>query len=197
MNRIGHIASLAAVAMILLLAGCQAPQRPAYPELTYGHLPQIRLNVAAIDVVEDYQPPLRAPNVEHLAPVPPGAAMARWGRERLQAIGTSGRARLLIQRASIVEVPLPLTSGVRGALTTEQAELYDGVLDATVEIFDAQGRSVAYARANAERRRTLAEGATLNQREQLWFEMTEGLLRDINGSLESSITRHLNEYLMR
>lgn len=197
MNRIRHVASLAAAAMILLLAGCQAPQRPAYPELTYGHLPQIRLNVAAIDVVEEYQPPLRAPNVEHLAPVPPGAAMARWGRERLQAVGTSGRARLLIQRASIVEVPLPLTSGVRGALTTEQAERYDGVLDATVEIFDAQGRSVAFARANAERRRSLAEGATLNQRERLWFEMTEGLLRDINGSLESSITRHLNEYLMR
>ena len=66
-----------------------------------------------------------------------------------------------------------------------------------VAIFDAQGRSVAFARANAERRRTLAEGATLNQRERLWFQMTEGLMNDINGSLESSITRHLNEYLMR
>lgn len=191
------VRSFATVTFILLLSGCQTPQKPAYPDLTYSHLPKIRLNVAAIDVVEEYQPPLRAPNVEHLAPVPPGAAMARWGRERLQAVGTSGRARLVIQRASIVEVPLPLTSGLRGALTTEQAERYDGVLDATVEIFDAQGRSVAFARANAERRRTLAEGATLNQRERLWFQMTEGLMNDINGSLESSITRHLNEYLMR
>lgn len=197
MNRIRRIAALAMVACLALLSGCQTPQKPAYPEITFGHLPKIKLNVAAIDVVEEYMPPLRAPNVEHLSPVPPGAAMARWGRERLEAVGTSGRARLLIQRASIVEVPLPLTSGVRGAIVTEQAERFDGVLDATVEIFDAQGRSVAYARANAERRRSLPEGATLNQRERLWFEMSEGMLRDINGSLETSITRHLNEYLMR
>jgi len=188
---------IAVLGLAALLAGCQTPQKPAYPELTFGHLPKIRLNVATIDVTEEYKPPLRLPNVEHLSPLPPGAAMARWGQDRLEAAGTSGRARLVIERASIVEVPLPLASGVRGVFTSEQAERYDGVLEAMVEIFDAEGRSVGYARATAERRRTLPEGATLDQRERLWFEMTEGMMNDINGSLESSITRHLNEYLMR
>ena len=63
--------------MALGLAACEAPVSiQKLPELTYGHLPPLKLNVAKIEVVAQYQPPLREPNVEHLFPTPPLKASA-------------------------------------------------------------------------------------------------------------------------
>ena len=37
------------------------------PELTFSHLPDIRINVANIVVFNEYKMPFKKPNIEHLA----------------------------------------------------------------------------------------------------------------------------------
>src|SRR6185295_5277981 len=126
-------------------------------------------------------------NVEQQFPVRPADAAARWARERLQAVGAEGVAVVKIVNASVVEVPLPRTTGVRGAFTTDQSERYDGVLEVEVDASSRVRGSTAMVKSRAQRSRSVAENVTLNDRDKVWFEMTEALMNDLNASLERQI----------
>ena len=180
-----------------LLAGCEtsAPSTQ-FPELTYRHLGPITLDVARVDIATRYIPPLKAPNVEHRAPVAPYVAIRRWAGQRLKAGGRRNLANLVILDASIREVSLPVKGGLEGVFTTQQSARYDGRAAVLLEIRDVGGRQLAFATARANRSMTVAEGASIAQREKVWFAITEDLMSDINRRLEIEARRHLRVYLI-
>ncbi len=181
---------------LTVLSGCAGmPAQQNFPDLSYRHLAPINLAVGGVSVESRYIPPLKAPNVEHLAPVPPYNALRQWGLDRLRATGGSDRARLVILDASIVETKLAVTGGIKGAFTRDQAARYDGKLVAMIEIVDTAGRQRAFATARAERSQTVPEGTTVAEREKVWFTLTEDLMRQINEQLESNIARHLRAHM--
>ena len=185
-----------AVALCGALAACQTPDpEPSYPELTYAHFGAIPLDVARIEVVRAYVPPAKKPNVDHLFPVKPLAAADRWVRDRLRAAGRTGVVRATIARASVVEVPLKRTKGIRGAFTKDQSERYDGLIEISIQILGNDGREKANVTSRAERSRTVAEDASPNDREKVWFEMTEAMMNDLNASLQRQINRHLRAFV--
>lgn len=184
------------IAALALAACAQQVERAAFPDLSYGHLGAMRLDVARIEIVDNVRMPLRDPHVEHRAPVAPGAAAVRWVRDRLAATGASTRrAVFTIERGDIVETVLERTKGVRGVFTTDQSERYDANLKVRLEIFDAAGRRLAEVEGSAERNRTVPEDITLNDREKVWFEMVEALMRDFNQEMEAGIGRFMTAYL--
>ena len=127
--------------------------------------------------------------------VSPAAVASNWGRDRLKAVGQSGVARVIVRRASVVEVPLKRTAGVKGAFTRDQSERYDAVIDMKVEIRDANGDLRVTAESTAKRSRSVSENVSLNGREKVWFEMTEAMMGDLNTSLEAQIRNHMNRWL--
>lgn len=183
---------LAGLAAAGALAACDTrPQRYEFPELTYVHLPPIRLDVAVVDVIDTYRAPGTAPNVEHLFPTPPAKAMARWASDRLVAAGTNGGAVFTILRADVVEVPLERTTGIKGVFTEDQSYRYDATLEIRLDAENTSGLRRGSINARAVRSQTVAEDITLNERERIWFEMTELLLRDIGTKIEAEIDRYL------
>ncbi len=179
-----------------LLAGCETTPPPSgFPQLSYAHLPPIKLDVAQVKIVSEYRSTGVAPNVEHLFPVKPQAAAERWSRERLKPIGRSGTARVTIRRASVVEVPLSRSTGVRAMLTTDQAERYDGVIEIAIAILDDTGRQSGAVVSRAQRSKSVPEDISLHDREMTWFRMVEAMMNDINASLESQIMKHLGRSL--
>jgi len=181
-----------------LLAACSTTVPPGgFPDLAYSHLPPINLAVARVDVVQEYRPPGKKPNVEHLFPVVPALAAERWARDRLKAVGGEGVARVTISRASAVEVPLNRTPGLPGVFTTDQSERYDAVIEIKIDILAGDGREAASVAARAERRRTVPENITLLGREKVWFEMTEAMMNDLNASLERQIQENFGRWLVR
>ncbi len=190
-----------AMMIVAVMAGaCEtAPPASNFPELTYGHLGVIGLDVGSITVVNHYVAPLKRPHVEHLAPVRPAAAMTRWVKDRLRARGQGkskgNRLKVTIRNARIVETPLSVTGGFRGAFTTDQSHRYDGALEVVIEVFNAAGFQLARIKSNAKRYKTVAEGTPLAVREQVWFEITEAMMKDINGQLEKNIRTYLGNYL--
>jgi len=182
--------------VLLALAACETPPpETRFPEMTFAHLGPIRLDVADIELVEAHPPPLKHPNVEHLAPTSPADAMRRWAADRLRATGGAGRAKLTIERADIVETALKKTGGVRGLFTTDQSERYDATLEVVLEVRDDQGRRSGFAKARASRSRTIAEDASAADRDRLLFRLTEELMADIDRTLEENIRRHLASFL--
>lgn len=183
-------------AVLLLASACETtPATPSYPEITFGHMPKIPLNVARIEVVDAYKPPLRAPNVEHWFPRRPAAVARRWVKDRLQAVGRAGSARVTIQDASAIEEKLATTKGLKGAVTRDQAFRYVVRLAVRVDVETAGGLGKGFAEAQAKRTRSAPEDITLNDRDKLFFEMTEALARDIDRELEANIRLHLRDYL--
>jgi hypothetical protein len=180
-----------------LLAGCTQPPPPSpkHADITFQQFPKYNFAVGRIEIVREYAPPLRAPNVDHLFPVPPMQMAEQWARDRLVAAGGTGELRYVIKRASVVESQLPKTTGIRGAFTNEQTQRYDAVVEVELEVRNERGYRDGIASARAERRQTVGEDISLADREKTWFAMTEALGRDLNQELERNIQTGLARFL--
>ena len=194
MSRSPVFASL--IAVVFLLAGCATEvQKPGFSQISFAHLQPISLNVARIEMENRYISPATRPNVEHEFPVSPAAVASNWGRDRLRAVGASGVARVIVRRASVVEVPLKRTTGVTGAFTRDQSERYEAVIDMMVELRDATGNVRVTVESTAKRSRSVSENISLNDREKIWFEMTESMMADLNTALENQVRIHMKEWI--
>lgn len=193
----GRIPALAAVfAAAVMFAGCAAEvKRPGFPQISFAHLQPINLNVARVEVENRYVSPATRPNVEHEFPVSPAAAASNWARDRLRAVGRTGTARVIVRRASVIEVPLKRSTGLKGAFTRDQSERYDAIIDMVVELRDAQGNVRVTVESTAKRSRSVSENISVNEREKVWFSMTETMMSDLNTALEKQIRIHMKEWL--
>ena len=191
-----RLSRLAAILFVLAfgLAACETQPVPQFRELTFSQLEPIRLAVDNVEVIDAYRSPLRDPNVEHRFPTAPAAAARRWAEDRLIATGGGARAVYTIIDASVIESPLEPTGGVKGIFTRDQSERYDAILQVKIDVFDDTGGSRATTTVTARESRTVREDATLNEREQVWFDMTEALMDALNGQLESNIDQFLDGY---
>jgi hypothetical protein len=180
----------------LALSACElTPPSGTFPELTYSHLTPLRFDVASVEVEQAYQPLSEAPNVELLFPVRPGEAAANWGRDRLQAVGASGRMRYIVREAPVIETALETKGGLTGVVTRDQSERYEARLTIEVEILDDGGRMEGSAMARVARSITVTENATLHEREEVWYELTQKLMNDMNTQLEDTLKRVFFRYL--
>lgn len=182
---------------VLILAGCAATPAPRlFADLRYDHLPPIRIDAVRVDVVEKYRSRSEAPNVETRFPLLPARVAAQWPRDRLRAVGGNNTIRATILRAAVVEVPLKQSGGIRGLVTNEQSERYDGEIELLLEIIGPGGRQLAAVSSRATRSRSVAENISLAQREKIWFTMLETMMNDLNASLERQIRENFRPWLL-
>lgn len=182
---------------LFALSGCkdvptpQAQSRPSFAQMGAMHF-----SVATIDIVEEYTPPLKSPNVEHLFPTPPAEGVKIWVNDRLKADGGEYRMEVVIKDASVVEEQLPKTQGLKGTFTVDQSQRYNAKLNVEVKVY---GTRKLLPEANAEvtvtKSRTIAENASLEERERLFNQMTNELLTMLNTELEKNIRNYFGAYL--
>jgi len=175
--------------------GCLVFWTKQFPDLRYTHLPTISLAVSRVEVVEQYQSSTVKPHIETEFPVLPVRAASQWVKDRLSAVGGTDIVRATVTKASVVEVPLKRSSGVRGAFTTDQSERYDATLAVKIEVFDSRGKQRGIVSSEATRSQTVSEDVSLADREQIWFRMTEAMMNDLNGSLEKQVREHFKQWL--
>lgn len=186
-----------AVMLGLSLAGCQdAPPPPHFPPLRFTDQPKIGLAVKEIRVIEDYQPSLRAPSVAQQFPIPPAEAVKGWVTDRLQATGGDGILEITITEASVTAQPLPRTEGVKGLFTNDQSERLDAKIDVTFRLYRTQSAvSVAEGNVKVTRARTVAEHASVAEREQIFYTMTTQLMQAFNTEADARLRQYFNPYL--
>ena len=164
------------------------------PELTFSHLPDIRINVAKISVLNEYKMPFKQPNVEHLAPISPGASAERWVSDILVPVGDKLDAQFIIKSGSIIESELKTQKGLKGVFAIEQSKRYTAIVDARLEIFDGSHR-LATINAKAKRSHTLREDATPNLKTNLLFNLVENLMATFDRELRRQVDSHLQNYI--
>jgi hypothetical protein len=189
------------IALGAVLAGCAGPAdapRPVFRPFDYTHLATLQLDVAQIEVVEAWVPPRAPPNVDHRAPVEPREALRRMLTDRVQAWGRQGRARAIIEEASLIEERLPRQTGIGALFTREPSERYVLTLAVRLEVEGGDGRRGS-AQATATRTRTVLEGTSLAAREAVWHEMLRSALDDpqgLNVEFEFQVRRALRPFIV-
>lgn len=186
----------AAAAALGLLAACSMDDPVnRYAQLTYQHRPDISLDVAEIQIEQAYVTPGQPPNVDHRFPVQPKDAAVRWAQDRLVARGDRLTFRYIVRQASAVETPLPVSGGISGMLTTDQSERYE--LHIVVEMQVLDGRQIqGNAKAEARRSVTVAENSSLSEREEVWYQLTEQTMNDLDLQLEQTIREAFFPYIV-
>lgn len=176
----------------------QSPTQAYYPPLRYANFPTFRFDVAKIEIIQEYQSPFLAPNVEHFFPIPPAEAIKTWVKDRMVAEGQTGVLQIIIRDASVHEVPLPAMAGIQGMITTQQSERYDGSIEMIMFMYRGD-RSIpdAELRIKSKRSRTIAEGAEREIREDLFYRMTVDLMSDINREARNNIPVYFANFIVR
>jgi hypothetical protein len=147
----------------------------------------INLDVASIAVEDAYVPPMRDPYVEHRLTMSPSAGVRLWATERLKAVGTTGRARLIVKEGSIRETHLKVHTGVSGWFHKDQSEQYDGKIVVEL-VIEGSGRGFSGgAGATVTASTTVAENVTLAQRERAMQRLVREMLDDMDKQLAATI----------
>lgn len=189
--------ALAGALCSAMLTACQPP--PAlenFSKPSFAAMPPIRLNVADVQVHEEYISPFKEPHVEHYFPTPPAEGVKIWVRERIQATGTAGRLDVVIHDAGVLESTLPRTAGLKGAFTKDQSMRYDGRLEVSLKLYDGQDIiSRADAHVEVTKTQTIGEDATVADRDRLFDRMSKEMLATLNAELEKNISQYFALYL--
>ena len=190
---------IALIALSLTLAACEDAPKPFQPaafNFEMSQTPPMQVNVASIKITDNYQPPLRRPNVDQDFPVAPDSAVRRWVAARLKATGSSGVLEVIINDASAKETPLPTTKGVKGLFTDDQDARYDARISVTYRLFTgAQAISDASGDVNVTRSHTINEKATVYQRQELFQQMTQDMMNDYDRESTARLRQYFGKYL--
>ncbi len=189
---------LFALCALVLLASCQSAPEAYKPQAInlggngiFDNGP-IRMNVAEIRLIENYQAPMVPPSVDHIFPTPPASAIKQWVKQRMQAVGTQNVLEISIDDASAKEVLLdPNTDGVRGIFTYNQEARYDANIRITLRLFDGvNALPLATGDVLVSRSRTISEKASVNDHLRLY----DGMTQDMMYSVDSLMIERLNQY---
>ena len=183
---------LAVTGMIMsVLAACTTSAPLAPPEsveITFQHRAPIRLDVARIEIVDAYEPPLRAPNVEHLHELSPSEVAIRWSEDRLRTVGTRGQLTLIIEEASVVEEAIKVADGLGGFFRDEPDTRLAGRVKARFDYVDVGPPSRSHAvDVSAEASIEVLESATLNERDIAYLRLVERLATEFDKALTGEL----------
>ncbi len=178
-----------ACAALLFLAACNGAPAWRAPQMTYDNVAPVAVNVAQVEVRDDYKPPMKAPNVEHTFQTPLYAATEALLKKQLVASGADNILRAVIEEASAVEEDLPVDKGFWGYFKKEQSKVFKARVVVRFELASPQAPDlvISHMTMTAKRTRTLPEGASPADRDKASFKLTEELMHDLSTGLNSTV----------
>ncbi len=172
------LSALLPVSACVGTGGSGADEAPAVAErfepLRYDYLTPIGLNVGAV-TVERRRAPASTPPAEASEPTTLDAAIRAMAEDRLRAVGTTGRAVLAIDDASISRVG----DGYQGAAAVE------------LDIYTPADERVAFVEA-----RVTAHRSNVGGDRRARYELTKQLMDQLNVELEYQMRHHLGDWIV-
>lgn len=151
----------------------------------------IVLDVATIEVESQYVAPMTPPNIDHELPLTPSDAVRIWASSRLKAGGPQGKARVIIKDASVKEIDLDRTKGIKGWFTKDQSQKYEGKFQVDIVVEGTSRGFTGSVSAAVARSTTVAEDVTLAQREKTMTDLVRDLSTDLDTELDKSIRTNM------
>lgn len=181
-----------------------APAAPAQQQYTpqaqgnfYAPVPQgqkIKLKAQDIKFISSYNPPNRAPNIEHMLLVSPEQIIHKWAENRFAVDGTPDRhVRFLIKDAGIVEENI-----ITGSCFKSVKQQYTAKFEATIQIVDAEGRVLIETSATAVKKEITDKDTSMEVREKLWTNLMFDTVKILSSRIDHDLSSpSFNDYIER
>ena len=180
----------------LLLTACAAENPVVLPPITFKRYAPIYLNVASIQIIDEYKSPMKPPNVEHLLPYSPGDAVRIWIKDRLRPVGPEKSLHVIIKDGSVMASVIHSDSSIEDFLTIDQDKRYDAKLDLELRIYGpSNALSEASVSVSAKRSITLSENASAYQRDKQFRAMIADMMEQVNAELEKNMYMHMGNFI--
>jgi hypothetical protein len=166
---------LPAALVVLALAACSSEPPRVYEPLRYDYLLPLRLNVASLTIETRFVPG-GTNDLNALDPSPLIPTLTQMARDRLQAVGGSGRAVFVIKDATLART----NDGIRGSMDVE------------LDVYGGDGTRAAFAEARVARTRS----GDLGDMRGALYDMTKQLMDAMNVEFEFQVRRSLHDWLV-
>lgn len=185
--------------LISLATGCstifgthEGDEPARYSELRFEDQSPIKLKVSKIEVISEFTPSFRRPNVEHLFPISIEKTAKTWARDRLEAVdfSTDKVAQFIIKDASVTE-ELETSEKV----FEKDRMKYRATLNVVIRISDPQKLSNAETEIQAWRELVIPADTDIAEKEKYWNGMVKKLFDEFNVRMERNIHQYLNMYV--
>ena len=163
-----------------------------YAEPRFTNAGKIELKVNKIDVISEFTPSFRRPNVEHLFPISIEKTARLWAQDRLEAVDFSStkQAQVIIKDASVTEELEPVDGLFEKDRIKYRANLY-----IVIRVTDTNQLSSAGTEVEAWRELTIPADTTIEEKEKYWNKMVYDLFNDYNQRMDYNIHKYLNMYI--
>jgi hypothetical protein len=180
----------AALLLPLLAAACASSDAtpPLQGPPRFDFLTPLRLNVLDIEVVEPGPGP--AWRVDPPAPLSPVALAVQMGRDRLVPVGTTGRARFVVESATLVR-----EVASAGGLFAQQTDRLTCAIHVRVEILGADGSRIGFTEAEVRRSAGMPDEGPAS-RARAADAIVRQAMDDLNVEFEFQVRRNLRDWLM-
>lgn len=150
--------------MLLGLAACTTASSPPPQPVSVqsAGFEALSLNARQLEIIENWEMPIKPPYVGHLQQPYPGNLVSQWATRVLLPAGGSGEMILDITRAAVTKVKLPPQVGLATALTYQQDSEIRVEFEARLMWLQPVGGSQAMIRLAASHSVTISESSTAN-----------------------------------
>ena len=161
-------------------------------ELRYDNEAPIKLKVNKVEVISEFTPSFRRPNVEHLFPISIEKTAKTWARDRLEAVDFSSDkvAQFIIKDASVTEELDPTDK-----VFEKDRMKYRATLNVLIRISDPEKLSNAETEIQAWRELIIPADTDISEKEKYWNGMVTKLFEEFNIRMERNIHQYLNMYV--
>lgn len=179
------------------VSACSTPnQVETYPDVTFEQLSRLNVDAANLDLNVLYEPPLRSPNVEHLAPLSFQTALNTWASRRFVKDPNSGNTIIIrVKEGSITEKALPISTGITGAIKKEQQFEYESVLEVEFRLVGPGGSPIGDVTSRVWQRTTVTEGISDFEKRLVWLELVEKSVNELDAQLEQRFRQQFTNYI--
>lgn len=152
----------------------------------------IYLKVKRVEVVSEFSPSFKRPNVEHLFPTPLEKSAKEWALKNLEASAPSSdkTAYFIIKDASVVESFEPSQQ----AFHKDRSKYY-AKLHIVLKITDDKELSRAQTEIQAWRELLIPVDTPLIEKEKYWNDMSNKMFSDFDIKMRENINKYLNMYV--
>ena len=185
-------------AVLLVLAGALSAlsAQSASPTLLFANKTVLNVDATSLDLRIEDTPPREYPHMNYRSQVRIEDGARAWAASRFALTGNSvNTLRITIRKGDIVEKLLPVKKGIKGFFTKDQSAEYDATLDLEIAIVDPNGKVLSSANGNAKNTRTVIEGATEDEKQQVWSGLVVACFDGLDAELQAQMRQVMAQYI--
>lgn len=185
--------------VMLLLTGTAAAQDgPAVTptKLEFANRQVLNVDATSLELKIGEIPPREYPHVNYRSHVRFEDGAREWAGQHFKLTGESvNTLRITIRKGDIVEKLLPVKKGIKGWFTKDQSAEYEATLDMEIAIVNPNGQVLTSAQGKASTTRTVPEGTTDADKQQVWAGLIIATFDNLDNELQPQLRNVMAQYI--